>query len=442
MSFDRTRNAYNNKWSFLGRQVWSRNSMNRQQSFVIVFILGILLITGLLVMAVPSSVENLLQPEATQQQQTVEAAVNQFFTQTAEARGPVDITQTAEAQLTATANIQATIEAEFNQQLTATAEFEALVEEQFNQSLTATALAESSVFGGVDVAQIVAFEIRDIRDEEDVAFIEFARDADNAWQIVDGSNLRNLPVDEALLEEFVQSFATLEITNRPRNQNLEDNGLDEPNFVLTMTNTDGTVFSLSIGDTRRDGRRYRALAQIVPGDETGVVYEVRSNRVNEIIDLIDHPPYLIPEELAPTVAEIQIAEQVFEGGRMIWIEPTGQIWVMLVDEEGGGRWLVFEDTFVEGEPEIDPSIQPPEGLLQPMRGFGKLWRENPELREALGWAVTPEFGFVSDYRYDPGGEFDENGELVFLPGEHTLFTLNGELLQFNEADSTWQLGED
>ena len=104
-----------------------------------------------------------------------------------------------------------------------------------------------------------------------------------------------------------------------------------------------------------------------------------------------------------TINQIQVAEQVFENGRMFWIGPTQQIWVMIITDEGRGDWRIFEDSFVEGEAEFDPEIVPPEGLEQPTRGFGKLWRENPDLREALGWAITPEFGFVTNYEYHPVG---------------------------------------
>ena len=44
----------------------------------------------------------------------------------------------------------------------------------------------------------------------------------------------------------------------------------------------------------------------------------------------------------------------------------------------------------EGEPESDPAFAPPAGKQQPVRGFGKVWRQHPELREAIGWALAKE----------------------------------------------------
>lgn len=137
-----------------------------------------------------------------------------------------------------------------------------------------------------------------------------------------------------------------------------------------------------------------------------------------------------------TISEIQVAEQVFENGRMMWLSPTNQIWVMILNQTGSGEWKVYESTFADGDPEDDPSLQVPNGKLQPIRGFGKLWRDNPDIREALGWATTPEFGYISRYEYHPGSN---NG-----PGYHILFSLYGEAFRFNEAsegDWTWQLNK-
>jgi hypothetical protein len=45
------------------------------------------------------------------------------------------------------------------------------------------------------------------------------------------------------------------------------------------------------------------------------------------------------------------------------------------------------------DPESDPSIEPPPGRYQPIRGFGMVWREQPGVRDRLGWAVEPETGY-------------------------------------------------
>jgi len=146
-------------------------------------------------------------------------------------------------------------------------------------------------------------------------------------------------------------------------------------------------------------------------------------------------------------AQVQLAEQVFEHGRMFWIRHTREIWVMVAaaDDPNAGDWYCYHDTFEEGEAEIDPSLIPPSGMYQPRRGFGKLWRSHPELREPLGWGITPEFELTSDYTYIAGGTI-ENGQYVRGLGEHRLFTLYNDEISFFEQDirgecrgGTWRL---
>jgi hypothetical protein len=90
-----------------------------------------------------------------------------------------------------------------------------------------------------------------------------------------------------------------------------------------------------------------------------------------------------------------IAQQNLQRGYMFWISTNQQIWVLVKADENAtsGEWRAFSDTFAEGEPETDPSLTPPDltNTYQPRRGFGKIWRDTPGLREALGWGTTPEF---------------------------------------------------
>ena len=139
-----------------------------------------------------------------------------------------------------------------------------------------------------------------------------------------------------------------------------------------------------------------------------------------------------------TLGQIQVAEEVFEHGRMFWIQPQEQIWVMYDNGQGTGQWQVYENSYKDGEPETDPSIVPPDGKYQPVRGFGKLWREHPEIKDKLGFGITPEFGYVSNYEYHPGGQVDAQGKWVPGTGYHILFSLYNEKFQFNEVDGTWK----
>ena len=83
------------------------------------------------------------------------------------------------------------------------------------------------------------------------------------------------------------------------------------------------------------------------------------------------------------------AEQVFENGRMIWLQHDDRIYVFFND----GTYQTFEDTWVAGQPDTVPGLKPPEGRYLPVRGFGKVWSGNADLRSRLGWALAPEQGF-------------------------------------------------
>jgi dipeptidyl aminopeptidase/acylaminoacyl peptidase len=159
-------------------------------------------------------------------------------------------------------------------------------------------------------------------------------------------------------------------------------------------------------------------------------------------------PAIFPTD---TLAQVQIAEQVFEHGRMFWIAHNREIWVMEDNPSAmpnGGDWFCYYDTFEDGEPETDPSLIPPDDLIQPKRGFGKVWRTVPGIRDAIGWAITPEFDLMSYYTYIAGG-YVQNGQYYPGPGEHRLTTLYGQSISFFEREirgdcvgGTWQYTAD
>ncbi|HRE48466.1 MAG TPA: hypothetical protein PLD47_12140 [Aggregatilineales bacterium] len=88
--------------------------------------------------------------------------------------------------------------------------------------------------------------------------------------------------------------------------------------------------------------------------------------------------------------------QRFQFGYMVWAQDTRQIYV-LVDSSGsglGGSVELYSDTWAEGMTDTDPSLVPPPGQQQPIRGFGKVWRETSGLRDRLGFAWNPSQAFT------------------------------------------------
>jgi len=91
---------------------------------------------------------------------------------------------------------------------------------------------------------------------------------------------------------------------------------------------------------------------------------------------------------------VQGEELYFQNGHMLWRPDAGLIYVLFY-AQATESWGAFVDTFRPNDPLSDPGIvepTPPAGVqvyAQPTGRFGKIWRENPWLREKLGWALVP-----------------------------------------------------
>jgi hypothetical protein len=48
-------------------------------------------------------------------------------------------------------------------------------------------------------------------------------------------------------------------------------------------------------------------------------------------------------------------------------------------------------------------------LIEPVRGFGKVWRLHPDVRSGLGWATNGESGGTSSV------QFFDRGQMIYLP---------------------------
>ncbi len=90
---------------------------------------------------------------------------------------------------------------------------------------------------------------------------------------------------------------------------------------------------------------------------------------------------------------------------MLWVGPKDNAPMTYILTSAGmnWKWQAFPDTYQEGEP-VDGSKSPPSGLVAPVRGFGKVWWNNPSIQNELGWAVAPEQGdTASTVTYGDGG---------------------------------------
>jgi len=130
----------------------------------------------------------------------------------------------------------------------------------------------------------------------------------------------------------------------------------------------------------------------------------------------------------------QAAEQAFQGGRAIWLQEAEDIGVSgehaIIVVYNDGEWQRYDDTWAPGQPESELGVVPPEGLHQPTRGFGKLWRQSETIKERLGWALGQEQAFRSAWQW----QVQES-----LPAVAYLRTLSGEVLKlYGSGSGNWE----
>ena len=88
----------------------------------------------------------------------------------------------------------------------------------------------------------------------------------------------------------------------------------------------------------------------------------------------------------------------FEGGRVLRYAPDpaytadqrGIVYVIYND----GEWLTYPDVWDPSQPSNAPSLVVPNGRYQPVDSIGKVWRENADVRNRLGWAYGPQSKFT------------------------------------------------
>lgn len=113
---------------------------------------------------------------------------------------------------------------------------------------------------------------------------------------------------------------------------------------------------------------------------------------------------------------------------MVWIKEMGQILVLFTDANSP-KWNVLTDHWQEGDPLDDPTLTPPAGLLQPVRGFGLLWRTEGGLKDRLGWAVAPEVSYETAWQTTSRWKYNET----------YLRAADGRIWHLLPERSGWQL---
>jgi hypothetical protein len=117
------------------------------------------------------------------------------------------------------------------------------------------------------------------------------------------------------------------------------------------------------------------------------------------------------------------AYQPLEYGVMFWRADENAVYVL----EADGKWVRFADTWDTSQAQDDPSLTPPEGMLQPVRGFGKVWRaELGGPQASVGWALAEEQGYDMLSQPFAGGQ---------------MFTGPWDEVYILSADGRWESAE-
>ncbi len=89
--------------------------------------------------------------------------------------------------------------------------------------------------------------------------------------------------------------------------------------------------------------------------------------------------------------------QAFERGFMIWNSKTGEVFIYTGSISGNIQ------SFIQGEydtlPDNPVADAPPAGKVKPVNAFGRVWGNFDFVRNALGWATSPEQGYTMTLTY-------------------------------------------
>jgi hypothetical protein len=129
----------------------------------------------------------------------------------------------------------------------------------------------------------------------------------------------------------------------------------------------------------------------------------------------------------PPIEDRDFARQYFESGIMIWWDnPDGDdpIWALGSADEAflsGSAWGRYADTW-EGDDEYSCDEAEENGSRGPVRGFGKVWCDHPDLIAGLGDPTEPEGGSGGNAPYSIVQYF-QGGTMVYNPLNAEVYVL-------------------
>ncbi len=179
--------------------------------------------------------------------------------------------------------------------------------------------------------------------------------------------------------------------------------------VLTYTPSNPDPYKVEFGNIGQHYFRWRYSSY--GGNETpivsGIAPEFRAAYSSGYNPGLGNP--IIPN----ATAQDSLALVEMQNGYMLYVTSTKKIYVLFYDKYA---LSVYDDTWADGQ---DPGgkVGPSQNLVEPSRGFGKVWRENESVRLGLGYARGPERGFQGTF------QAYEHGFIYYDPGTKTYYMI-------------------
>lgn len=163
----------------------------------------------------------------------------------------------------------------------------------------------SALWEAIDTTQVTRFEVRtfpaasaeDTNDSEPLAVV-IERNDENIWNITQATNATERGTDQATVQGVVDIVADLAAASSfslGDDQSLSDFGLAEPRHEILLT-TDDTSYRLRLGNQNPAQTRYYVLLN----DNDDPVYMVVSDLLDNVVRLVEEPPYVPPPTPTPT----------------------------------------------------------------------------------------------------------------------------------------------
>ncbi len=109
-----------------------------------------------------------------------------------------------------------------------------------------------------DAANIARYEVRD---DSTGDFAALTKDSGGAWHIDATNALPTRDPDQSLIDTTAGQIVSLKFSNSFSNDQLATFGLDAPSYTLLVTTTDGTLYTIYVGNKTPTSPSYYTIVQ-------------------------------------------------------------------------------------------------------------------------------------------------------------------------------------